>query len=85
MTRQEIKDAIVERVTANQGMKATQLAAEADLAIEANPFMDDIPEMYEELVREGRLLEIEYVLPNLPFRTKSFYLPAGTTISVRPH
>lgn len=41
----------------------------------------DIPELIEELICEERIVEVEYSLPSLPGRAKSFLLPAGTVIN----
>lgn len=40
----------------------------------------DIPELLEELVRENKLVEIEYILPQWNNTVKSFFLPVGTEI-----
>lgn len=41
----------------------------------------DLPSLLEELVKSGLLIEIEYSLPVLPYKLKSFYLPKGTTVA----
>ena len=43
----------------------------------------DLPMLLEEMVSEGHIREIEYILPQMDYRTKSFYLPAGTEVTVR--
>jgi len=79
MTKQEAKTALVEKVAFYQGIKAVQLVA--DLTPDLIDF--DIPLLLEELVSENKLIEIEYALPNMNWRLKSFYFPAGTAISIR--
>jgi hypothetical protein len=76
LTRREAKAYILSLVQTKQGVKATELAAETALAL-----MDhNVPELFQELVREGQMVEVEYVLPNLERRAKSFYLPKGTKV-----
>lgn len=78
MTREEAKRLVVETVEGLQGCKATELAACRELV----PLFLEIPLviLLEELVREGQLVEIEYVLPALPDRVKSFLLPKGSHV-----
>jgi hypothetical protein len=75
---QEAKDAIVEAVTAKQGLKATELV----VVLPTSMLIFDIPSMIEALVREGLLVEVEYVLPSMPQRAKSFLLPKGSTVDL---
>ena len=74
MTKEEQNNIILDLVTSKQGCKATELAVE--IATKA-----DI-DLVQTLVTEGRLVEIEYVLPNMPYRIKSFLLPKDTQIRV---
>jgi hypothetical protein len=37
--------------------------------------------MIAELCAEGELVEVEYVLPNMTYRVKTFLLPKGTEIA----
>jgi hypothetical protein len=81
INREQLKDTIV-TLTRN-GIKAMQLIAEEDLApYLASHQQFDLNDIFEELVTEGRIIEIEYVLPNKD-RIKSFFLPVGTEIRVR--
>lgn len=68
---------ILERVEALQGVKAVALVSEPEMAV-----IDDLPQKLEDLVKDGQLVEVEYVLPNMSWRAKSFYLPAGTKVRV---
>jgi hypothetical protein len=79
VTKDEIKQLIVERVSEKAGLKAVHLASEEDIVLACK----DLPSICEELVEEGRLVEVEYVLPEMDWRIKSFYLPAGTVVRVR--
>lgn len=37
----------------------------------------------EEMIHDGEIIEIEYELPSMEYRTKSIYFPSGTTIRIR--
>jgi N-formylglutamate amidohydrolase len=84
-----LKNLILEEVAS--GIKATVLSANIVRRI----FEDDRYEPYrkafsansdkcmiitDELVASGDIKEIEYTLPNMDYRIKSFYLPADATI-----
>ena len=84
-----IKDVLVRTVVEAQGLKATELA---------NLFLDDLspeearavrhredldlPRLMRELVEDGELVEVEYVLPTMNYRAKSFFLPRNSEVVV---
>lgn len=79
MTKNDAKNIIVGIISSSQGCKATDLAVELAMM----EFGENDPlELLNELVKENRIIEIEYVLPQMGFRVKSFYLPVGTEIRV---
>lgn len=74
---------VVEIVKENPGIKSTELAAkltikkcENSLKVEGH----EIVKAIDEAVTEGLILEIEYVLPSMPYRIKSVYFPANTKL-----
>lgn len=76
MTREEFKAAIIKIVYDRQGLKATELATEA-------PISDfSLVEILEEAVKENKIQEIEYCVPQWPKRIKSFLLPSGARINM---
>lgn len=81
ISKEEAKDILIQYCT--HGIKNTDIVLELSLYCAAFPELSkmDIPELLEELVQENRLVEIEYVLPSMEYRIKSFYLPAGTEIT----
>jgi histidinol phosphatase-like PHP family hydrolase len=82
MTSNEAKQEIVATVEAVQGCKATELIAHPALERIIKEFgTEEIVRMIDFLVKEGQLVEVEYVLSSMPYRAKSFLLPAGTTIN----
>jgi len=59
-----------------QGCKATVLVTE--LAVD-NPKID-WPSILQEAIRDKQVVEVEYILPELNYRIKSFILPKGTEV-----
>lgn len=83
MTREEFEKIIIETVERLNGCKATELAARVTEEVfkrgeQQLPF--DFVEILQKIIDRGDLEEVEYILPNLSFRTKSFVLPKGTQI-----
>ena len=78
-----LRQAIVEIVETKQGCKATELV---DFIAGTHPellvVLDDLTDTIEEMVHEGELVEVEYVLPQIEYRAKSYLLPRGTQIIV---
>ena len=78
-----LKRAIVEMVEEEQGVKATELIPQIAIKHpELIVVLNDLPETLEQLVHEGELVEVEYVLPLMSYKTKSWYLPKGTQVIV---
>lgn len=42
----------------------------------------DLIQLIDELINEKKIIEVEYVLPTMDYRVKSFLLPFGTNIMV---
>jgi hypothetical protein len=80
MTKSDMKAAIAAAVLECQGCKAIELLLKLPdwtrKGIYESSF--DFVELIEEMVDEGTL--VEYVLPNMTYRIKSFLLPAGTEL-----
>lgn len=75
-----LRNKIKQRVIDKQGCKITELAAEIDLVEEAyNNNINFVNEIYD-MIRDGELVEVEYVLKSLNYRIKSFILPADTEV-----
>ena len=71
-------------VKEKQGCKAVELVTFVAMEMAKSPSTSDIdvdlPELIETMTKEGELVEVEYVLPNMDYRVKSFLLPKGTEI-----
>lgn len=83
MTKDEFKDVLVKEVEICQGCKATELVSKV-VAKGMVELAHTIDSCIEELVKERRLVEVDYVLPNMGYRSKSFLLPAGSVVKVSP-
>ena len=67
---EKLKNKVLEMVTENNGCKLMELVVDCiDLKDAAC-----LSEAVEQLVKEGRLIEIEYCVPNMSYRTKKFFI-----------
>ncbi len=73
------KKEIVSVVESIQGCKVTELICHNRI-LPLIVSKHDVIKMIEELCIERELVEIEYILPNMTYRIKSFLLPKGTTV-----
>ena len=80
MTFEEFKQVIVDTVTDVQGCKATELIAHVAEKLEEEFANHDFMKALNELLEAGELEEVEYVLPQMDYRAKSFLLPKNTQI-----
>lgn len=80
----EVEDTIIRIVESRNGLKATQLGllVLSDLQDRKLPIADveTYIKLVQKLIDEGRLVEVEYSVPAIPYRIKSFLLPAGSTV-----
>jgi hypothetical protein len=80
---QTLKELIVERVESVQGCKGMELVT---WIVSNHPGKHDppsFPDTLNELVREGKLVEVAYSLPTMRYREKGFYLPAGKEVCIK--
>jgi hypothetical protein len=78
-----MRKAIIEIVNEKQGIKATELIPEIAMRHpELLVALTELPEVLEQLVHEAEIVEVEYVLPLLSYKSKSWYLPKGTQVIV---
>ena len=71
---------VLKRTNEKQGWKITEAVADKILVELAIKEKEDLMKVIEELVKYEKLIEIEYILPNLEYRIKSFLLPKETKI-----
>lgn len=77
---------VVEIVKENPGINSAELAAkltikkcENNLKVEGS----EIVKAIEDAAKEGLILEMEYILPSMPYRIKSVYFPADTKLTLK--
>jgi len=77
----EIEDLIIKVVESSQGIKAVDLTIKVISEIIPRDINNlDVLGVLQDLVLRGELVEIEYSLPQMSYRTKSFFLPKGSKI-----
>ena len=82
MLPESVETAIINIVNETQGLKATELAVKLVERLIAKDSMQpfDLPQLLEDLVKKHLIVEVEYIVPQVSYRTKSFLLPAGTKV-----
>lgn len=79
-----LTEIILEKV--QNGIKATELCAEIPSELHKHKIQlynsDEILREIERLIKTGEIVEMEYVLPHINYRIKSFLLPKGTIINL---
>lgn len=79
--QKKIEQTIIDIINEHQGSKATLVAAlVADRCTKYIHQPQDVIDAIDRLVNEGRIVEVEYVLPSMTYRIKSFLLPASTMV-----
>jgi hypothetical protein len=71
------REVILNLVEFYQGLKATEL-----VAMLASHKHEKILETLQVMIDNEEVLEVEYTLPSMPWRVKSFLLPKGTSIQL---
>lgn len=81
MNNIELENRIISLVSSRNGMKGIDLS----LAI-SSEFMsltnNEILDTIFDLIESGDLVEVEYELASMPYRSKSFILPKDTVINI---
>ena len=83
MEKTDAKVKILDRVRALNGIgkgKATEIVNDREIAEIIIQFGT---ELFDEMVKEGLLIELEYTLSIMPDRLKSFFLPGDTKVRLR--
>lgn len=80
--REQLSIAILNKINLRGGIKATELVLEVMGEINPNKWEGDLfQEIVNEMIKEGHIIELEYILPNMDYRVKSIYFPKGTILS----
>ena len=82
LTREQIKEYILEIINYSDGLKNVDLALKVLERTMPNFFESHLyQESLDELVIEGKITEVVYVLPNMAWKgTKAIYFPKGTRV-----
>ena len=80
MNKEEIKGLIVRYVVEKQGCKCIGLATNKDIVLACKDFNFSLLDLIDELIDEEKLIDIEYILPDIDYRVKSFLLPGKTKL-----
>ena len=80
MSKDGIKSSIIDFVSKQPGCTPIELVC--GIAFGEN-FAVDVPVLLEKLVDEGSLIEVEYVLPTMDYRTKSILFPKNSDIEIQ--
>lgn len=76
----QIKDFIETKISVRGCIKATELFFQ--LGDFASSTHKELWELIEELKKEGKIIELEYVLPDENNRVKSIFFPAKTSFKI---
>lgn len=71
---------ILDTVTNHNGCKLTELPV---LMYEQGDGPFDLSDMVDSLIESGDLVAVNYVLPDLPYREKTFLLPKGSLATIQ--
>lgn len=82
MDTSDVKQLICTMVEESQGCKATELVCRIAELHDEELMSFDITFLIQELVDAKELVEVEYTLPNVSYRLKSFLLPKGTEAKI---
>ena len=85
----KVRNRIVNIVNNIQGLKAAELVVKLMEVLREENLQYVLHEhsvtiLVDELVKEGELVEVEYILPGMLYRIKSFLLPASTQVILSP-
>jgi len=81
MTTQE---AILQVINSHNGIKGTELVMKVLELVHCELYLkkENYNEILDKLVESGEITEIEYSVPSMNYRIKSFYLPKNAQISI---
>lgn len=80
MSKLQIKALILKTVNRSSGVKAAQLVVDVTREVPTISH-EDFTEALDELTNAKELVRIKYVVPNMSYREKEIFFPAGTRFS----
>lgn len=79
-----LKDAIINLVEVSSGLKGTDLVIKLMDITGPTQFSHDMfLRVIGKLIKEGEVIELEYVLPHMDYRVKSIFFPKKTIVYVK--
>lgn len=73
------KESILSAV--GNGAKGVQVVTDVVILLQKEGIdIPDLPVLIDQMVKDRELVEVEYIVPCMSYRIKSFYLPAGSEI-----
>ena len=78
----ELKEILKCEINRSNGLKITELIVMMPREVITRSCVDDIYKAIEELVKEKEVIEIEYTLPHMSYKIKSFLLPKDTELCI---
>jgi len=81
----EVEHTILKVVKTHNGIKATDLLITLCHGLIVNGFNvegDEIINHLYKMIEQGKIVEVEYTIPDMPWRAKSFLLPVGSTVKI---
>ena len=81
MTKHEIVKVIINIVVEKGPIKLTELICELPKEVIQSEF--DLLKLIAELIIDGNIVSIDYILPQMDYRIKTMLFPKGTTLTVR--
>lgn len=82
MSIADVKSKILSIVNAKQGCKAMELVAPLVAELRGEFYLDVFSEAIDELVSEGSIVRIRYVLESMDYREKEIYLPKCRSVTL---
>lgn len=86
LTLATTQDVITYLVNNKPAIKGTELVTEIITTLFENGLKDDAGDPVDtlnQMVKDGEIVEVEYVLPNMAYVVKSLYFPKGTVIPLQ--
>jgi len=78
----ELKEILKGEINKSNGLKMAELIVLMPREVITKSCVDDIYLAIEQLVKEKEIIEIEFTLPNMSYKIKSFLLPKDTELCI---
>lgn len=79
VTKLHLREELLHLINTNTGINGVNLVLRVMGKLGPTSFEHEtFQEIIEELVKEGEVTELEYILPQMDYRMKSMYFPKGT-------